>query len=1080
MRRKITIIALSLIACICLVLCLTSCKDDEAESLYKPVNIEYDGSRLTWEKVLLAEHYTVSINGGEAKRVNTNIFTYDAAGKNFDVTVSSVIQGKTFRNDMHFIALDKIASIIVSNTGEISWNAVVGASAYRISVNGETLTEDVTDTSYTPNAGNNRIKIRPIVANDNSYYSSWSDEKQVYINEAPQAISYDGETITWRGSASKYIVCINGEAQQTESAPLTGTKYSYQFKGKEMTISIKALGDHVTTFDSASTEKTYHYLQSVTDFDVEDGILKWNAVDGAEGYQIKINNFVQNVNITTTSYDKLTPNQLLEIEVRPYNNSGNYFSSWSVSKNFQILGAPVIDWNTDWDPDAEDVTNNVFWNSVGNEEDYTVIVEKDGQIILKEDVDSNFAYPYNVAGSYTVKVRANATAGSAWSSSKFSNPIEVIRLEGPKAAGADYIKSDKNDLSKGFTVAFDKVTNASRYQLYLLNGSNSTPITGASTTKNSLTYGNYTSETEQTYNYMVKSEGETGIKYVSGIKRVTLPCTYDAALHFEIKIQAMPSKPIVTGTTASWEGGGENGCVVRCDSQPINADNSTSADISFLNAGTHQLTVCAKGNGADVLASKYTPTITVIRIVAPTGIKITGGASDGQLLFNGVTGASGYNIYFNGSANSINYNDLDGIRDYIVNNGTSVEVVALADTSKNEEDLFYVDSAKSAKKNFICMNAPTFSSTPFDENMVNLRWNKPSNITSNFTPSYDVYNFGTAIDGGEDIRATSVNIASLSAGQHQFKVKAKGDGEHFLDSEFSIVLAVEKLAKPTMKVQDNMYVWDAVDNVTSYSLKIDGVEAVVVLQETYKQYSYSPAGKLTAIKSYSVELFAKGNGRTTINSDKFAFSQMVDACIAPEISFEYSHEQVTHGGTINIAIIKDSPNNNDYYYEVGGSSGKFVSSISVSVEDTGVYSIRAKALGGAFSDLPDNGIIGSDYKGKFYIDSQYTISKAITLLGYPSSAFGVSGISLNNASTLKWSIVNDANGYDYQISLDNGDFSEVKHSGANSIARDAYLPEGMKHTDYQTVTIRVRASSNGSINLVSSQWVEYTWTNPNK
>lgn len=1078
MKRKTVLVVLSLVLCLCVALFLSACHDDEVESLYRPVNIQYDGSRITWDRVTLAEHYTVSINGGEAKRVNTNMFTYDAEGGDFDVTVNSVIKGKSFGADMHFTALDKITTINVSDSGELSWTPVVGATAYRVSVNGEIQVNDVTEARFTPKTGSNLIKIKPVVTGDNSYYSAWSDEKQVNINEAPSAINYDGEFITWRGNSAKYIVSVNGIAQES---PVTGTKLAYDFAGKQMIISVKALGDHLTTFDSAATEKTYYFLENISNMAVEDGILKWDPVEGAEGYQIRINGFLQNASLKTNSYEDLKPAERLEIEIRPYNNSGNYFSTWSNAKSFQILDAPVLEWNTAWDADAEDTTKNLSWNSVGNEHDFTVIVEKDGQVVVNENINEpQFGYNYAQAGSYTVKVRANAVAGGAWSNSKFSACINIIRLAGPQKASSDYIKSDSVDLTKGFTVSFTKVTHASRYQLYVVNGGNKTPLDGAATTKDSLTYGNYTSETAQTYNYILKSEGETGVKNVNGGKQVILPCRDDAALSFQIQVQAMPSKPVVNGFIASWTGVGENGSAVRCDSRVLNADITTSTNISSLSAGSHQLSVCVKGNGANVLASKYTPSITVIRLAAPTGIRISGGASDGELTFTGVANASGYQIYFNGEANPVSYDELNGIKDYILNNGTSVQVEAVADTTKNEEDLFYINSEKSTTKQFICLNAPTFSSSPFDENMVNLRWNKPSNVTNAFTPTYDVYDYTVAIEGAIDIRATSANIESFTAGEHQLKVKAKGDGESFLDSEFSEVLKVTKLTTPTMKVQDNLYTWESVDLATSYSLKIDGVDAAFALQEAYGAYAYSPAGKLTAVKTYKVELFAKGDGRTTINSNKLTFNQKVNQCIAPEIAFEYSHEQVTHGGTIDVRITKESPNNNGYYYEIGGASGKFTSVASVPAENTGNYSIKAKALGGSFSNLSQGGIVDADYAGIFYIDSQYTTSRTLTLLGYPSSTFGLNGISMTSGSVLSWSVVKEANGYDYQISLDGGDFSPVKHVATTSLGRADYLPTGKTHNDYTTITIRVRASSNGSPNVVSSAWVEYTWTNPSK
>ena len=61
-------------------------------------------------------------------------------------------------------------------------------------------------------------------------------------------------------------------------------------------------------------------------------------------------------------------------------------------------------------------------------------------------------------------------------------------------------------------------------------------------------------------------------------------------------------------------------------------------------------------------------------------------------------------------------------------------------------------------------------------------------------------------------------------------------------------------------------------------------------------------------------------------------------------------------------------------------------------------------------------------------------------------------------------------GYDYQVSYNNGAFSEITHIGGSSLMIENFR-------QYANITIRVRASANGAANKVNSAWTEWTWTN---
>ena len=159
-----------------------------------------------------------------------------------------------------------------------------------------------------------------------------------------------------------------------------------------------------------------------------------------------------------------------------------------------------------------------------------------------------------------------------------------------------------------------------------------------------------------------------------------------------------------------------------------------------------------------------------------------------------------------------------------------------------------------------------------------------------------------------------------------------------------------------------------------------------------------------------------------------------------------------------MTISKESLNNNGYQYEIAGQTiTSKTSSAEKVIENTGTYTIRVKALGGAF-----------DSDGVYYTDSDYTGGNSgyqITLLAQPGD------FSINSDGVIKWDIVQNAYGYEYQISFDGEAFGDVTQSAYSSLDPLA------NYNQYQTITIRVRAKGNATGTVVTSEWAEWTWTN---
>ncbi len=1057
MKKKYFIVLLSLVLLtLCAFFGCSGCKE-KAESVYKPTNIEYDGARISWDKVTLAEYYTVSINDGEAKRVNTTLYGYEnTENEEFEVTVKAVIGKKSYGRTARFIPLDTVTDIAVSDDGVLSWSEIEGALAYRVSVNGNVLDGEITETRYEAKEGSNRIKIRAFVPGDKSYYSLWSEEKQVYVNSVPTSIAYDGEFLSWIGNSRTYEVNVNGEKET-----VTGTSYKFNSDNRDFTVEIKAIGDHISSFDSKMTSEEFHYLKPATGLALEDGVLSWAAVEDAEGYEIRIDGVVQKQTVATTAYDQLPSGASLTVEVRPYNKSGNYFSAWSETQNIYILETPNFSWNADLELDGA-ANNNFIWDAVNGAIGYTVEVEKDGNVTRQDFpiAQTAFAYAYAEIGTYKVRVKAIADSGTDYYDSKYSADLTVERLAAPKAGGGDYITSDPSMLSKGFTVHYMGVSGASGYQLYkdgaLLDGKYSTTLSISD-----MNVADDSVSAQQEYNYSIKSMG--GVKYVSGKTYVTLPCLTKDALSFKIIVQAMPSELTMDGFNAKWSTvSGNNGYAVKYSGTIANA-SATSYDLSTLKAGAYDVSVCVKGNGGATLASNYTAPITVQRLTAPTNIKISYGTGEGQLGFDAVANAKSYQVYLDENTQALPETAFDNMYQYIKESGTVLHMVTIANYFNDLGTVYYMTSESSPTQQFIRLAAPTFPEGVF-ANSVELVWNAPNNInTAEYTPTYEVYE-GDVMQTGGVQNGTKFNIRYLEGGKgYTFHVKAIGNDSKYLDSTKSVAVTIYKLATPTLEIKNGKYCWQGVINASSYVLEIDGVRVNNDIHVSGTEYSYTP--NYTEIGEHTVKLYAVGDGFNNINSNTENYTQVVKACLAPEIEYSYSDESFVNGGKISVSITKASENCSKYLYEIAGES---ISSSNLTaskqMESTGTYYVRVKALGGTFDD-----------EDVYYIDSQFAgggTGYSITLLAPPT----VSSFNLTSDGMIGWAKTG-ASGYDYQISYDGGEYGEIVYTGTDTI--NSVIAN---YKNYAKIKIRVRASraSNEDGIVVASSWVEWTWTNPNK
>ena len=1060
MNRKL----ISMLLVAMLILCMVSLAACESPiELDAPSNIRYDGKTITWNAVENADSYTVSIDDGEAYPVTSNKFPYNAKGQSFTVKITAVSNLKKIVSSgeamMVFFPLDTIETFNIDSDGTLSWNAVENADSYEISVDGEMVDTVSTLTYKGVPAGTHTVQIRPVVQNDYSYYSAWSTAKSMTVLDTvdKDSITYSNGCIRWKyvTGAQYYEVRVNGNVV---SAKNSSSEFMYDADNMDFEVSVKPLGNGANTFDGVLCEgKKFVFLDTVTNVRVEDGILRWDAVAGADAYDLELNGVVHK-NMTQTYFDKLAAGVDTSVRVMPISNDSTYFSDWSALKIVRILESPQIKWNASLELDGE-ANNSVYWDLVSNATGYQVrLTLPSGEQIISTygETQKSFADAYLYTGAYTVEVKALAPSDTSdINDSAYSQPIYVTRLASPERADNNFIVSNPVKVTDGFTVTFKGVSGATQYKLYQDNilVQNST---GHQFTVTDLINGG-TMEA-QTYNFKIQSVGN--VETVNGRTYVHLSSLTSEALAFQISILAMPTNPSISGYNYTFgEVSGNYGYAVNIGGN-ANSCSGTSYSLETLAVGNFSISVCTRGNGSDVLPSNYTAATTVYRLAAPNNIRIlTSDASEGVLSYDQVQYASGYEIIFDNSENAIPVTNMMNINQYITEQGTTVCMQAVANYYNVDHTIYYMTSPRGATVNFVKLAAPTFGDLAFSNTQ--LLWKAPENINAAvYTPTYEVYYAdGTKYNGEKN--GTSMDISNLEGGMaYTFYVKAIGNGTSYINSEKSVAVSIYKLGSPKVNRENGQYCWNGVINASGYVVYVDGVEVAHFTHESGQSYSYTP--KFDEITTYRVEVIAIGDqGYTTVDSKPTLIEQIVKQLETPEFTFSYSNANgYSTSGTIDVTITKQSPYAKGYAYTVGGATVELVGQTAYShlPSSVGKYTVSVYALGGNF-----------DEQGVFYINSQRqggNSSYEMVILDITN----VSSITMTRDGYLDWadSSLGATLGYTVKVSIDGGEWVEYANVRSSGLAIEGLKPGA-------TVAVKIQANGNGRT-IIASEVVEWSIT----
>jgi hypothetical protein len=126
---------------------------------------------------------------------------------------------------------------------------------------------------------------------------------------------------------------------------------------------------------------------------------------------------------------------------------------------------------------------------------------------------------------------------------------------------------------------------------------------------------------------------------------------------------------------------------------------------------------------------------------------------------------------------------------------------------------------------------------------------------------------------------TSYTLNRSAAGNYTVRVKALGDGVRYRDSDATgiTVLITEKLATPTVAVEDNVISWYVVENADGYKIKINNGEWSNA--QTEIEYTLTEPG------TYNVYVKAVANEEWRLDSEEASVAVTVTDISAPKFTY---------------------------------------------------------------------------------------------------------------------------------------------------------------------------------------------------
>ena len=247
-----------------------------------------------------AQKYLITVDCGNDDHVHTlydngsslyfNFSDCDMQEGGIRFTIRATANGyapseATFVYERH---LDAVTGVAVQDD-VLTWNAVAGASFYNVTINGATVPVSGTSLSLKDRAAAKyEISVVPVARGFNSPAAA-TLSYQKNSPALPGELLLDGTTLSWNAAEGvTYSIVVNGKETAVE-AGASSVDLSSLFawaSGSEYTLQLKAAQDANSALSDPFVFR-YDELGSVVNY--ANGVLSWEPVAGALGYEIRFN-----------------------------------------------------------------------------------------------------------------------------------------------------------------------------------------------------------------------------------------------------------------------------------------------------------------------------------------------------------------------------------------------------------------------------------------------------------------------------------------------------------------------------------------------------------------------------------------------------------------------------------------------------------------------------------------------------------------------------------------------------------------------------------------------------------------------
>ena len=584
-------------------------------------NIAVEDGKITWDEVSGIQYLIESNGTKQATPITTN--EYKLTPGTFNIRVRTYLPESDTRlhiNPYYSSWSQKVDGRLLAvpenlkfADGNFSWKAVANATSYSILLGDQE--HEVFSTTYSAGLITADMDVQVKANGDpdrKTYDSAWSESKTYKYIPPIDTLRVEDGTLKWDKpeGAVGYKIKVNGIE---EKDILKKEEYGNFRAGSSTTVQILPVGDTDLFYSTWSNLMTITLLRSPS-LSFDNNTFRWNQVQGAEGYTVRVTEVeTGEVSTTKTGVDTFVFNYDFEqegtytVEVKANvlsTGTGFYDSKYSNAITVKKLSEPRNPIVTNQPLEANQVM--IQTGIVSNASKYFLYAD---DVKIKESTQPQFNIDVSELNDnkeeVVIKMGIQAIGSFNTTSAYIDSEIREFNIT--------KLAAPKNVAINGGIVTWDAVTNAEKY-IVSIDGQRTEVLTNRY---------QLTDLAEGQHSIYVQSEGNgqnvvtsshSNVLTVTKLAKPTIAFyqrAKSAGGDFYVEWQS------IVGATAYNVKIGSNVYDASTNSYII----SDNLDKFAIGQGT-QLSVFAIGDGTNTIDGDASNTITILRYAAPTNLSL--------------------------------------------------------------------------------------------------------------------------------------------------------------------------------------------------------------------------------------------------------------------------------------------------------------------------------------------------------------------------------------------------------------------------------------------------------------------------